>query len=101
MIRDAAAVQPTGEEGEGGGDEVGGKIGRCPERTHVRALCSLTPSIWPKSCQNFLLSWWARSCLCRKELSALNGDKEALADLVQRAAAPSHLATKREQNRGG
>ena len=36
-----------------------------------------------------------------KELSALNGDKEALADLVQRAAAPSHLATKREQNRGG
>ena len=54
-----------------------------------------------QSCQNFLLSLWARSCLCRKELSALNGDKEALADLVQRAAAPSHLATKREQNRGG
>ena len=50
---------------------------------------------------SFLLSLWARSCLCRKELSALNGDKEALADLVQRAAAPSHLATKREQNRGG
>ena len=54
-----------------------------------------------KIVSELLLSLWARSCLCRKELSALNGDKEALADLVQRAAAPSHLATKREQNRGG